>query len=480
MYLKSDFMAALVAAVSSRPAAATAYKAGDPRILAQMDAMATMLAMLSQQVDVAEVEPFLKARMGTVYADASLKGVLPLGRPAKVSVLAANPGAAPLTIVAGRGLLDGKGRRYSVEGSAVLPAGGSATITAVQQTTRTITHTVAGTTAFYSITVDESPDGAFTTGIDVEDTTAAFTYTAEFCNVNAGDRVFHVETDEYRRLTVRFGAADAGGAVVGHQPANGDVLTITVRECDGPIGLEAGANFAFEYIALAAESDVTLTLSQTLADGFEPPDNDVLRVLARYPSLHDSNAVYLSNFDFLLRRQVAGIQFLSVWNEQAEELVRGASVNNINKLFVSIDVPSAVTATTQALVRQVVAKADSSYAVVFLTPVEIEVPVTVTAMVAAVHDPADVEAQIRSSLLGLYGKGTAAAAQGLTRTFRMRYLQEQLKGDVTALQDQISDFTVVLGTTSAAVLPEQFRYFSAASITVTVTRIQDAIGLWSL
>lgn len=479
MLLKSDFMAAVVAAVSARPAAATAYKAGDPRLLAQIEAAATMLAMLSQQVDVAEVEPFLKARMGTVLADASLKGVLPLGRPAKVRITAANPGAAPVTLAAGRGILDGKGRRYAVEGSATIPANGSATLTAIQMTARGVTHTVAGSTPFYSILIAESPDGAHLAGVDVADTTAAFSYTPEFCNVAAGDRVFHVETDEYRRLFVRFGAADAGGAVVGHQPANGDVLTITVRECDGPIELDAGAKFGLEYVGNAAEGDVTLTLAETLSVGFGPPDSDVLRVLARYPALHDSNAVYLSNFDFLLRRHVPGIEFLSVWNEQAEEQVRGASVNNINKLFVSISVPSASVPVTQALVRQVVARADDSYAVVFVTPVEIPVPVTVLAQVAAVHDTADVEAQVRASLLGLYGKGTPAAAQGLTRTFRMRALQEELKADVKALQDQISDFTVTIGAMPAP-LPEQFRYFTAGSVSITVTRIQDAIGLWSL
>lgn len=479
MFLKSDFMAALAAAVSSRPAAATAFNAGDPRLMAQIEAAATMLAMLSQQVDVAEVEPFLKSRKGTVLADASLKGVLPLGRPAKVSIAVANSGAVPVSLAVGRGVLDGKGRRYSIEGAATVPAGGSETITALQLMARTVTHTVAGSTPFYAVLVPESPDGAYLAGVDVADADGAFTYTPEFCNVTAGQKVFHVETDEFRRLVVRFGANDAAGQVVGHQPANGDVLTITVRECDGPIELGAGAKFALESTTSAAEGDLTLTLAQTLLPGYGPPDDDVLRVLARYPALHDSNAVYLSNFDFLLRRHIPGIEFLAVWNEQAEEISRGPNVLNINKLFVSISVPDAAEPATEALVRQVVARADDSYAVVFVPRAEIEVPVAVLAQVAAVHDTGDVEAQIRASLLSLYGKGTTAAAQGLTRTLRMRALQEGLKADVPALQDQISDFTVTLGVTPDP-LPEQFRYFSAGSISITVTRIQDAIGLWSL
>jgi hypothetical protein len=478
MFLRSDFQAALVAAISSRPAAATAYQAGDPRLLAQVEAIATMLAMLSQQIDAAESEPFLKARAGTVLADAALKGALPLGRPAKVQVSVTNPaGSTSVSLSAGRGILDGKGRRYAVEGAATIAAGTTATVTALQLTSREITHTVSGTTAFYAVQVPPSPEGLFLVGLNVADAIGDFAYTVEFCNVAAGDRVFHVETNEYRQLFIRFGADDTGSAVVGHQPANGDVLTITASECGGLVELDAGAAFSMEYVGSTAEGLLTLALDSILAAGAAPPDIDVLRMLARYPALHDANAVFLSNFDFLLRKHLVGVEFLSVWNEQAEEAVRGASVLNINRLFVSIRVPSQSDATTQAQVRQIVARADDSLRVVFVAAVLIAQPITVTASVAAVHDTGDVSAQIRNTLLALYGQGTVKASRGLARTFRMQEVHTALKAGVPALQDQISDFTATLGSLSGS-LPEDFRYLATGSITVTVTQVQDNIGLW--
>ena len=106
------------------------------------------------------------------------------------------------------------------------------------------------------------------------------------------------------------------------------------------------------------------------------------------------------------------------------------------------------------------------------------IPVIVTASVAAVHDPGDIAAQIRAALLADYGPTSIAATQGM-RNFRLQQVNALLKERVPALQDQISDFSVVMGATPAP-LPEDYRYFSAASITVNVQRITDTTGLWSL
>lgn len=479
MYLKSDFLQTLQDAAASRPAVAAAFRAGDPRVIAQVNAVASMFAMLSQQLDVAEVEPFVRARLGTVIADCALKGVLPLGKPAKVSVTVTSTHSSPITLAAGRGILDSKGRRFTIDGAATVPANGTATITAQQLTSRQVLHTVTATAPFYEVLLAASPEGSFVAGLDVEDADGnAYAYTPDFCNVTPGDRVFHVETDEYRRLIVRFGADDAAGAVVGFQPPNGTVLTITMRECAGSLTIDSGSEFALEYVASAPENKLKLTLDEVLSEGAMPPSADVLRMLARYPALNDGNAVFLGNFDFLLRRHMPSLEFLSVWNEQAEELVRGANVANINKLFVAFKMPSQSTSTTQNQIRSIISRADDSYRVQFVTRRDIEVPVTVSAQVSVVHDPADVEAQIRTVLIQQYGQGSVAASRGLTNTFRRQLLNNLLEDNVPALQDQLSDFSVSIGSTPDP-LPEDYRYFTDDSITVTVTRAQGSTGLWN-
>jgi hypothetical protein len=133
---------------------------------------------------------------------------------------------------------------------------------------------------------------------------------------------------------------------------------------------------------------------------------------------------------------------------------------------------------SEAQIRSILARADNSYAIVFVPARIIQVPVTVAATVAAVHDPSDVAAQIRQVLLSEYGPNSATASRGLSRTFRMQALNTALKGRVPALQDLVSDFTVTIGDTLTA-LPEDYRYFAASTINVTVERITEGVGLWS-
>jgi len=476
-YLRSDFLRMLVDEVRTRPAAAAALRAGDPRMLVLPSSFAAMLSALSTQMDASVAEPFLKARAGTVLADAALKGILPLASPARVQVSVRNQSASAITMGVGRFLVDGKGRRYVVDGAATIAAGATGLVTATQQSTRTESHTVSGTRPFYEVLIPASDEDVHIVGIDIADGVAAYRYAEEFCNILVGERIFHVETDEYRRLWVRFGAADASGDVYGHQPADGDVITITLRECAGEVELSTGATFAIETITSAAEAEAELTLDEMLSNGADPPTYETMRMLARYPGLHDSNAVFLADFDFLLRRKVAGLEFLSVWNERIEEGARGASVDNVNTLFVSFSSPTVATATMQTKITQVIAKADDSYRVRFVALREVVVPMVIRATVAAVHDGAAVESQIRTVLLNLYGRGSSAASLGLTRTFRLQDVIARLKAEVPALQDQISDFDVTVGAT-ASPLPEDFRYVTMASLSINVALVTDSMGLY--
>jgi hypothetical protein len=477
-FLRSDLRNMLVAEIQSRPAAAAAYRAGDPRLLAQAETFAAMLAAISAQIDVAEVEPFLKARAGTILADAALKGMLPMGRNARVQIRVQNNSNAPVLMSVGRGLVDGKGRLYSVDGSASIAAGAAGLVTATQATIRQVTHTVSGAKPFYEVLIPGNEEDAHLAGLEVSDQVGSFRFSDEFTNVGVDERVYHVETDEFRRIWLRFGANDGVAIRHGHQPADGDILTITLYECAGKIELFQGDTFSIETIATLAESETVLTLDQVLSPGASPPSFETLRMLARYPGMHDSNAVFLNDFDFLLRKRLDGFEFLSVWNEQAEEAVRGASVNNVNVLFVSFSAPAYSVPVMQSRITGVVGKADDSYRVRFVPAVESAISITVNARVASVHDTGAVAAQIRTTLLTLYGKGSPAASLGLSRTFRAQDVNARLRESVPALQDQVGDFNVQVGA-SAAPKPEDFRYATAGSVVVNVTQMTDTLGLFS-
>ena len=473
---KDQIEATALASLSSFPAVAQFVQAGDPRVLAQIGAQAAMLAMIAEHVDVAQFEPFLKARDSTVLADASLKGILPLARACRVTLTATNEGQASFTLPAGRRLLDAKGRIYEVETAVVIPAGASAPVSCAQRTRRVETHTVAVPTAFYSIQVPVGESGSSLESIEVSKSTGdVFTYAPEWFNVGPGDLAYQVETDERRRMWLRFGSSN----IVGYQPLVGDVFELSLSECRGRVtDLAPSDTFSFEYILTGPDGLVSLALSSVVDQGADPLSVEELRLMARYPAIYDHNAVYLGEFDLLLRRYITPVNFLSVWNEQIEEAVRGPDVQNINTLFVAGDVPSMTGAAFESRVRELVARADNSYRVQFVAPAVTPVPVTVVATVSVVHDTATVAAQIRAAILGKYGVGAIEVSKGLSSPIRFQAVSKLLREQVPALQDDQADFTVSV-TAPEVLLPEMFMHVTDGSLTVTVERAQFNNGLWN-
>ena len=125
---RDDFLKAIAAEVSNQPTVAQLYQAGDPRVIAHMNAMATMFSMMSQQIDVQSMEPFTKARDTTVLADATMKGILPFARPARVTLAVTNGADSALSIGIGRRLIGPQSRVYVTETAAILAPGESGTV----------------------------------------------------------------------------------------------------------------------------------------------------------------------------------------------------------------------------------------------------------------------------------------------------------------------------------------------------------------
>lgn len=472
---RDDFLAAIAAEVSSQPLAAQYYQAGDPRLIAQMNAMATMLSMISQQLDVESMEPFIKARDTTVLADATMKGILPFARPARVTLAIQNDADTPLSITIGRRMIGPQSRVYVAETAATIAAGASGAVNARQLTARTYAHTVSSSVPFYAVQIPASSDTElFISGVIVSIAGMSYPYTPEFSNLGVGDVGFTLETDEYRKLYAKFGWQDTFGV----QPSNGTVIDFIIEETGGLSDLVANTPFTFETIAAPADQFAKITLSAVIFAGANPIDVQSMRELARYPSTYDASAIYLGNFDFLVRRNLPQLRFLSVWNEKIEESVRGASVNNINRLFIAALMDGATTEWVQSEISKYIKAADDSYYLNFIAPVSVQVPVTVNAQVSVVHDPAEITSKIKDALIGLYGQDSATASQGMLSLSHKR-IYDEIRTKVSALQDAGSDFQVVIPAPVTAVKPEDYRYVTTSSITVNVTQSTYNDGLWS-
>jgi len=351
---------------------AALYQAQDPRIVASIGAMAQMLEMYSVQQDLAETEVFIKARDATVLADATLKGILPLANSAQVEAQVTNPTASAITLAYGRRLLDDKGRVWRVAATLVVPPkvgliDGTGTLLLNQNELRTISHTIANDDPFYTITLANNDEGFYLENIRIKDTIGStdnlYAYAPEFMNVLNGERVYHLETDEARQVTIRLGAQDGASLVYGFQPPVNTVLTIELTETSGQLAIGTGASFSLEYSNNANEDALKIVSTGVNSLGSNPLSLPVLRLLSRYNALYDHDAVYLSDFDFLIRRYHGdSINFLAVWNEQVHEQVHGYSAANINKLFIAVQAKDALEQSNLVnAIHTLVQRADSSY-----------------------------------------------------------------------------------------------------------------------
>lgn len=470
-----EFEASALARLADKPSVARLVQAGDPRVLAQIRAQAAMLAMISEQIDNAQFEAFVKSRDSTVLADATLKGILPLARSATATLAVKNNDAVPFTMAAGRRLLDPKGRLFMVDSDVTIAAGATAAVSVTQKTLRSVSHAVGVPAPFYRMEVTSANADTYITSLAVFKGPLQYSYSPDWFNVQPGDLCYQVETDERRRLMVCMGS----DGVVGYGVQVGDIFDLRVEECEGKIeDLVAGAAWAMEYILTVADGKQDITLTTVTDMGAAPATVSDLRVMARYPAVYDHNAVYLGEFDMMLRRYMTGVTFLSVWNEQIEEAVRGASVNNINKLFVSGRVAGMSDPVFQARVLELFSRADGSYKVAFVATVDKPVTVAVTGSVSVIHDKTVVEAQIRGAILAAYGAGSPLVSTGMSNPLRVQAITKMLKTQIAAFQDDLSDFAVTI-TMGVAPKPEDFVQVTNASLTVTLTSASHNTGLWN-
>lgn len=474
---KQDLLEAIASSVVQYPIAYQHYIAGSPVLLAQLMAIATMLEMVSNNVDVASVEPFLKTRDATVLADAAARGILPLGKSAKIRFTATNSSNTPVTLAAFRGFYDEQGRDFMLDTAIVIPANGSVNGFATQHTYREVTHTITTDTPFYEIKVPYLDQDTYIESLNVADVDGNLNYAPEYMvqpNVDT-TRMYNVETNEYRELFVRFGAE----FVTGYYAPVGTVITLKIYDTLGEAVVNAGTELALTTTVNNAETNVKFVIDAVIDNGSNPHTIDVLRILASYPALFDNSAVFLGNFDYIIRKFIPDLNFLAVWNERVEELVRPPTLDNINKLFISFVRDNSDYDATKELIKAIVKRADDSYRFGFVDTVPVLVPLTVNAVIAPVHDVPTVIDQIKNYMLLNYGRLSKKVSVGRRDNFNNQVIYEQIKKNIPALQDPNSDFRLVFGAMPSP-MPEHWRYIDETSITVNVSLLDTGgTGVWN-
>ena len=452
------------------------YQFGDPLVVQQLRANAAYLALLAQEIDVATIEPFIKARDRSIMADATNKGILPVATACQHQLIVKNTGTTPVTLSSGRVIEDTQGGRpWRLLSSITVAAGQEGEVLVEQSELRQESYTIPITQSFHRKILSIT-DGLFLAAITVRKDSAPLQRAVRWMNATADSYV--ITTDDLRRFTLEFGDSDR----VGTTAQEGEVYTFDLIETYGEVDSSRLKDAALQSINSNAEQAIGLRFGALVRNGASPLSVAQLRVLASYPALYDENAVFLGNFDYLIRQKfMSRCNYLAVWNETVEERAYGVvSVANINHLHCAI---AAKNPTEDAALRQEIAlligRVDSLYDGRLINRLAEEIPysLTITARLAAVHDTEAVTNQIKGLLVDKYGKGSLAASRWLPDGFNLQELATLLRANVSAFQDRISDFSL---TGSAIVAkPHQWQYLTTDSIAVNIVRTADTGGaLW--
>lgn len=486
------------------PELAELYQIGDPETVLRLRANAHLLSLLSQEIDIATIEPFIKSRDRSILADAVNKGILPKAVPARHCLRLINNHTSPVTLSQGRLLTDGQGREWRLMQTITLAAGEqrgdtlSDKILAEQSTVREVTYTPSVLEAFHNIKVRLDGDKHLAS-LAIQDnqlTPNVFNYTPKWMNVAAGDYAYTLRTDSKRQWYIEFGDSDRAGRTL----TPSDTVKITLTETYGAVDANRLREAVLATINNNSERGIRIAFLSNGVErtGANPISMEQMRLLASYPSFYDENAVFLGNFDFLIRKFfITRTQYMAVWNETIQERAYGAvSLQDINHLHLTVvaNNPSEQS-TIEAEIAQLIGKADSLFSggiksisnvsgrIIRHEVVNRPYQLTISGRLSAIHDLDAVKAQIKGLLLAKYGQGQVAVSRWLADGLNLQEIATLLRNQVAAFQDRLSDFVVQGEDLSLdTVKPHQWLYLTDSSINLTgLTRnAESSGGLWTL
>lgn len=493
MITKQEFIDRAFETIDQYPTLSLRYKAKDPRLIQNIEAMATMLSMISSQIDVSQSEKFEKTRDTTVLADAAMRGIIPKGTPAKISVSISNNSDRSITLSKGRQFLDNAGRYLVLDSDVTTNAASTQTATLSQFYTVTSKFKIKENRPFYELPINLSNDDSVLCGLTVmDDRGHTYAYTDRYAGATAGDRIYHIEVDERQNFYIRFGYA----SVVGVQLDVNAVVTVTAAYTRGYIGDYAVGDKVSLSVGDIFESKLDFSILSVEQSGEDPIGIGLMRELAKYPSIYNKKAVYMGEFDLLVRSSFNKLAFLSVWNEAVEEAARGANLDNMNCLFVAIvgsdlKEPYAfehgaklaeITTKTdlQQKVETLIRQADNSYRVRFVVPKIELIKFSVYVKVPSSYDRDAIKKQVREIVLSNYGRGSIRMSRG--RQFPLyQDVSELLKENIGALSVIGSDFRVYVDDESKTVLqPEIWRYVDDSSLEIKVSSQSVSAISWGV
>ncbi|WP_111857840.1 hypothetical protein [Acinetobacter sp. CFCC 10889] len=466
------------------PEVAARYQAGDPTIVAPLASMQHFVAELSRDVSISELEPFTKSREATILADAANKGILPIATACQHTIEVINNGKNTVSLLSGRMIEDGYGRAWRLLQTANVAAGQMVEVLAEQSEIREINYQPVLSEPFHNYTLPLSTDLALVSLSVKDQDDNDYKFVTRWMNTLADERAITINTNSLRELILGFGDSNRFGQTL----KNNTILTIQLLESYGYFDPSSLREASLQDVRNGFEQKLVVRFKEgaLVRLGADPLSIDELRLLSSYPT-YDENAVFLGNHDFLVRKTfMARTFFVSVWNEAVNEIYYGGNYRSINKMFVSFVAKNDnEKAALGQEISHYVEKVDNFYLnnTVLIEPQERAFSIRIDATIAAVHDAETVKEQIKTLLLGYYGKGKIAASYFLSNGFNSKEITRLLEKNIAAFQDRTSDFKLfVEDTEKNPIKPNQWLFMTEASISTNIKVLKTSIGesKWSV
>ena len=439
--------------------------------------IAAFLSLFSQEVDISEIEPFIKTRDRSIIADATNKGILPIGMPTQHVLEVLNRSSNSITLSQGRMIEDNSGSRpWRLLQSVTVNPGETGEVLVEQSEYREVQYTVQSTENFHRVELQLRDDLSLA-GITVRDNSnQAYQLKKRWMNVEPLEYAFNLTTDSLRRIFIEFGDDERAGRTA---QAN-QVFTFGILETYGDVDVSRLKDASLLDVLTTDETKVSVRFKQggIVRQGADPLNISQLRVLATYPALYDENAVFLGNFDYSVRQKfMARCHYIAVWNENEQDRYYGVTYQDINHLHIAVVAKNnAEQANLETEIIQYIGLLDSLYKDRVRVHAVVEKPfnITLNGRLAAVHDLDGVKAQIKGLLVDRYGRTKLSASRWLVNGFNTQGISTQLRTNIVAFQDNISDFS--LNVPVVLNKPHEWVYISEPSITLNIERTAETSG----
>lgn len=480
MLTQADFEARLVANLDDYEILEL-YNAQDPLVLKYLRSVGAYLALFSQEVDISEIEPFIKTRDRSIIADATNKGILPVGMPAQHYLEVINRSPNSVTLSQGRIIEDNSGGRpWRLLQSVTVNAGEIGEVLVEQSEYREIQYTIQNMESFLRIELQLRDDLSLA-GITVRDNNnQIYSLKKRWMNVAPMEYAFNLTTDSLRRLFIEFGDDERAGRTA---QAN-QVFIFGLLETYGEVDVSRLKDASLVEVLTTDETKVSVRFKQggSVRAGADPLNTSQLRVLSTYPALYDENAVFLGNFDYSVRQKfMARCHYIAVWNENEQDRYYGVTYLDINHLHIAIVAKNAAEQSNlEQEIIQYIGQLDSLYKERVRVHAVVEKPfaLTLNGRLAAVHDVDGVKAQIRGLLVDRYGRTKLSASRWLVNGFNSQEIATQLRKNITAFQDNISDFSLIVPIPVNK--PHEWVYIDPNSISLNLERTAETGAAWTI